>query len=439
MTAVAPTLTTSLNPCPSVSIYVPALTRTNLVSNPSFEVNTGGWYVGGNATLAQSTAQAFVGSASMSMTSIAAGNMTAALGSNPAVTAGLNYWASGYFYAATSARGVSVNIDWYGASGYLSTTAGTPVSDVTTGWTRVSVYGAAPTNATYAQLVFRVIATGAAGEVHYLDGVLFEQTTTLGSYFEGGPGTTPDSLTVWRQADGLTEPVRNANAISANTSFLVTDYEAPIGITVSYWVETFASGVSLGVSDTSTTTVNDARMWITDPLNPRNSMAIQLGGYGTATLGRNTFESIKRTYRFNKSVVLGKARPVMQFYGQKGIEGAHFEVLTHDAGDIAMENLISVAPVLIRVPAAMPNLPARLYGIMEPEQQPQSWRFESANQLTLWSINFTETEPQSLSIVFSVYSYAYWAARYGSYAYVSLPLATYNANTYLYSAQNPPA
>lgn len=246
-------------------------------------------------------------------------------------------------------------------------------------------------------------------------------------------------ITVWRIADGLTEQVRNAVAtdVTGQTTFVVTDYEAPLGIPVTYYGSMTYAGVDQGNGPQATTTINDSRMWISDPLNPANSTPVQMGGLATVTLGKNSFEQIKRAYKYNRSNVIGQQRPVMQFYGQKGIEGATFELYTYGNGDTAIENLVVVSPILIRPPATMLNLPARLYGVLEASFEPQTWRYEST-PLNLWNMTFFETAPQSVSIVLSIYSYAYWSNRFpGTYA--SVTATTYGSNSYSYALLNPPA
>ena len=246
-------------------------------------------------------------------------------------------------------------------------------------------------------------------------------------------------ITVWRIADGLTEPVRNAvgTDITGQTTFLVTDYEAPLGVPVTYYGQISVAGVDQGKGPTASVTISETRMWISDPLNPANSTPVQLGGLATVTLGRNSFDATKRLYKYNRSNVLGQQRPVMQFYGQKGIEGATFELFTYGAGDTAVENLVVVSPVLIRPPAAMLNLPARMYGVLEASFEPQTWRYES-QPLNLWNMTFNETAPQSVSIVLSIYSYAYWSSKFAG-TYASVTATAYGSNSYTYALLNPPA
>ena len=114
----------------------------------------------------------------MAVTSVAAGTMTAyaALGGTggmPVVAGtsvtGLQAW----FKAGTTTRTCQVNILWYTSAGtYLSASAGTAVSNTTSGWTQCTVAGVtAPATAAYALPEAQVNGTAAAGETHYVTDV----------------------------------------------------------------------------------------------------------------------------------------------------------------------------------------------------------------------------------------------------------------------------
>lgn len=157
----------------------------NLVPNPSFEVDTAGW-TGGNATLARSTAQAYVGAASLSLTSIAAGDAHAYTDALP-VTPGGTYSAQCRVRSATAARSVVCRILWYdAASAFIDQVDGTSPTTSISAWTQVvNTAAVAPANAAYARVMPRVLATGAASEVHYVDAVMIRPGATVGTYVDG--------------------------------------------------------------------------------------------------------------------------------------------------------------------------------------------------------------------------------------------------------------
>lgn len=138
----------------------------------SVETDATGWGSALNATLARTTAQALAGVASLQMTSVAAGGMGAQ--NNPLTTVpatpGVTYIATGSFRAATAARTVSLILVWLDAAlAVISTTSGAGTADTTSGWTSRTVAGAAPATAAYVSVQAAVAATGAGGEVHYID------------------------------------------------------------------------------------------------------------------------------------------------------------------------------------------------------------------------------------------------------------------------------
>jgi hypothetical protein len=199
--------------------YTVTQTRTNLVANPNFEVNATGWFPSGAAspTIARTTTQSYLGTASLLCTATASGGMRPFFQSTPQtpVTAGLSYTLSAYTKAATTARSVDYIIDWYNAGGGLiSTVVSGTTTNSTSAWTRATPFTTvAPVGAVSAIPIVRFVGV-VAGEVHYLDAVLFEQATSGLPYFDGtykdaytgytltyqawnGTADTSTSTTVW--------------------------------------------------------------------------------------------------------------------------------------------------------------------------------------------------------------------------------------------------
>lgn len=143
-------------------------------ASADFETGLGTWGAPVNATLAQSAAQAAHGTQSMSMTSVAAGDMSARAGTGVAsyvkVTPAVGYTAMASLRSATVSRSVRIDLLWYDSTGaLLSTTTGTPAATSTSVWTPMSTFAAAPAGASLASMTITVLATAAAGEVHYAD------------------------------------------------------------------------------------------------------------------------------------------------------------------------------------------------------------------------------------------------------------------------------
>lgn len=157
----------------------------------SIETDATGWENDANATVTRSTAAYAHGSASLSLTAAAGGDVRARIptASAAAVTAGTTYTAQASFKTAATARSVRLDIRWYDVTNVLlSTTTGTAVTDSATVWAVATTSAAAPTNATKAVLVLVVLAA-AISEVHYADKMgIAASTSTVWTLPQTGGG-----------------------------------------------------------------------------------------------------------------------------------------------------------------------------------------------------------------------------------------------------------
>lgn len=146
----------------------------------SLETDLTGWGAGANTTLARSTAWAYSGVASLELTAAALGDISAVTPSGAggiAVTPGEAYSFTTAVGPNAAGRAVRVEIDWYdGAAALLSTSAGTPVTESTTGSVGPEVTATAPAGAATAAVRF-VVEAAAAGEAHRADGFTFSPQT----------------------------------------------------------------------------------------------------------------------------------------------------------------------------------------------------------------------------------------------------------------------
>jgi hypothetical protein len=145
-----------------------------------FEATVGNWLAAVNCAVARTTAQAHSGTASLGITSSAAGNMEAiscsagAFGTLMfAVSPGRTYTLSGWFRAATAGRSCNVGLDFYDPQGVQvgARLAGSNITDTTTGFTQATASIVAPATAAWARVHPQVVSTAAGGELHYLDDV----------------------------------------------------------------------------------------------------------------------------------------------------------------------------------------------------------------------------------------------------------------------------
>ena len=168
--------------------YIASNNRTNILTNPSFETNTTGWGTPAGVTFARTSAQALFGSwsASQARTSTT-GNLNFNLAPRVSVTDGLPYTFSTYFrrdYSTT--RVTQIRYQWFNAAGTIVgstiTVAQTPPPQNT--WGRLSTTQTAPAGAV-TLYVDIVVGSVIVGETAWIDGAMLEQSSTVGTYFDG--------------------------------------------------------------------------------------------------------------------------------------------------------------------------------------------------------------------------------------------------------------
>lgn len=164
-------------------------TRTNLITNPSFETGTASWTTQGGATVARISTDKWVGAYCAQVTSSATNYNNIITGFIP-VTSNTAYTLSAYAKNVSgNTRTVYVAIQWFTSAGvYISETNSGSQGTLAAGsaWTIRNCTGTAPATATQAKVVLLSGTTGlSAGWLTNWDGVLFEQASSVGSYFDG--------------------------------------------------------------------------------------------------------------------------------------------------------------------------------------------------------------------------------------------------------------
>lgn len=177
--------------------------RTNLVPNPSFEVNTTGWATD-NATLARVTSPAgLFGNACARIAPYAAPagiklrHISGGQGYIP-ITGQKVYTYSVYVRSSTTSRPAHLTIAWWANVGSMESrgvVSSSPVLTTPGQWTRMSLVAVAPTGATHAELFAQVNGV-TNDEYQYFDALLFEETNRLLPYFDGSTGAASDEHTV---------------------------------------------------------------------------------------------------------------------------------------------------------------------------------------------------------------------------------------------------
>jgi len=154
---------------------VDAPANPSLVPNGTFEVDTVPWANAANATLARDTVTFRTGIASLKLTAVALGAMTATVpfaSATPCV-AGQRIYARAWWRAGTTARTVRTDVRFLdGVGATISTVAGLQVNDSNAAWTMSPITATVPVGAVFYVVRLAVTdAATAAAEVHYVDDV----------------------------------------------------------------------------------------------------------------------------------------------------------------------------------------------------------------------------------------------------------------------------
>lgn len=178
--------------------------RTNLIRNPSAETSAAFWNAD-DATIAVSSSQAYAGDQSFIVTKNDGkkGPMVARIAVDDVVP-GRDYALQARFRPGTTARKVTVAARWFDAAGKQITQATAKAGEETAGaWSsRLGGIVTAPSGADRLQL--RIVwAAVPDGESHYFDAVMAEESSTLGTYFDGDIPTVYGVDFAWTGTAGL--------------------------------------------------------------------------------------------------------------------------------------------------------------------------------------------------------------------------------------------
>ena len=315
---------------PTITLVVTG--QDNIVSadDASFENSVGTWVAGANTTIVQSPTFADDGSDSLKLTATALGSVTAntatGISAYP-VVGSTNYAATAAFRAGSTGRTFTLGINWYTAAGALiSTSTGTGVADVTTGWTVATVAATAPSNAAFAGLVVTG-ASLAASEVHYLDEVGLFNETTAPAWTRGGL-VGSQVIVLQRSIDGgnTWTSVRGPYPAVPTTTQQITvvDWEAPFGVNLVYQafvtaaVTTPTPGTITSPAATSSTvqTSVPGTWMLTDPLDTTISLPFsRLGTSGSTNEALNGSSAADTSVRVPISVEFDTSETMGIFEG----------------------------------------------------------------------------------------------------------------------------
>lgn len=267
----------------------------------SFERDVAGWtVVSGVATLARLTpwgTDSLDGSYCMTITSATATTSVIRSAKFPVGSAaGLAFTTEYGMKVAAGGWNLVRSIRWYDAANNdLGATSGASAAVPTPNWWLLSVQFAAPPTATQAAIEWTLTATSVSSVLR-VDKVSLWQSLPLVGITKSDTDayitatmrelTVGSAITVWRvSTDGNRTLVRGVNGlIEAETVtsdvLVVEDYEAPLGVPVSYYAETRnSSNVVTATRVTATVTLDPGDVqygWLKDPGHPQRNCHVMI-------------------------------------------------------------------------------------------------------------------------------------------------------------------
>jgi hypothetical protein len=211
--------------------------RTNIITNPSFETTTYQWYYYGQESLTLNSSEYYSGEKSALVTytsgdeSIEGYDATtyyeSPLGVGVEIVENQDYTMSAYIKQASAPGSAQIVTIWRDSSYDFigSAILSSPTSTNTSSWTRVSTTETAPEGAAYLLFGIRNLSN------HYIDAAMIEQSSTLESYIEGsvsGGGNTAQWVQVKANSALEASILTRVSALEARS----TDIEAANAVRV---------------------------------------------------------------------------------------------------------------------------------------------------------------------------------------------------------------
>jgi hypothetical protein len=168
---------------------------TNWVPNPSFEVNTTGWTIGGGATSALVTDLAFSGTHALQLTDTETNGAFITLATGIPVTPGQGVYVAIRALARQANAMLTLSIEFQSGTGPISGVGNVTSVNITTNsndWTTATYFMEAPATAisTTMYVIVETTTGGAIGDKWLLDAAELRIDEPLDGYFDGD---TPDS------------------------------------------------------------------------------------------------------------------------------------------------------------------------------------------------------------------------------------------------------
>jgi len=223
-----------------------------------------------------------------------------------------------------------------------------------------------------------------------------------------GLATAVQTVTVWQITDEGRVPVRNATNVYAVGGLFVTDYEPPLGVTVSYAAEQFnAAGASLGWTEsTSTYLVSGAlTAWFQDPLDPASAVM--------TTMDASFADEVSETREVKLHRIGNETIALMGYQGL--IEGLNLRVYTTSAVDAdRLRAVLRRTQVLVRTVPPVP-IPRALHVVI-PKVPQKGIDITGGGEVYVWDLEGDQVTRSSLDLTIPVVSWQRYMNKYATWA-----------------------
>lgn len=172
------------------------------------------------------------------------------------------------------------------------------------------------------------------------------------------------TITVWRQWSGRRTQVRDAVDAAVSGAFFIVDYEAPLGVQVTYTCETKdANGAVSELSDATTATVNVSTIWMQDALDPNSAIEVQSSGTTGITAIGDSFAPM--AYELTGSIlpIAGSRDSVAVGGTRRAASQIPLNLITRSLADTAAVRALwdQAFPLCVRMTSAIPQHDGLVY------------------------------------------------------------------------------
>lgn len=335
-------------------------TRTNYITNPSFETGTTGW-TATRGVIAAVTTSAQVGTKSLQFTCNVTTNVASGQyvqGPVVDVVAGDVWTASAYVLWVGNGYGSQVSIQWLAADAVTEVSRSTRAFAITPGaFSRQYITGTAPAGASKARVLIGTYNEAMPNNAQFrIDAVMLEKSGTLGDYFDGSvPDTagvdyawtgtadaststvtlvTPTAVSVSRvnTVNGTVSPVRNAEpATLVAGTWIGQDYEVPLDDPF-YYRATAASAPSVDVTSPTYVMPAQGRTMLKHPGQPALNMVVNptKGPDLSRPVAQGVFDVLGRDYPVAVSMRRSSARGTLELVTFTDAEAANLVTMLID-------------------------------------------------------------------------------------------------------------